>query len=983
METDDSSATDNIKQMIGSEFDNDNLEVIIFAGGTKTWSKGIEDVCKGAKLNNDNGNNVVYRVHPGDGIDSTTLEPLFGISLDNADISTPECMAGAINWIYDNYDAEHYSMIMWDHGGGINKDSCVNGVTGKGFSVKNLCQGFKSSNLYKAGKKFDFLGMDECLMGSLDIAMVLAPYADYYIGSEEFESGEGWNYSFYKELSELPSSRVNVYKKIVDDYVYDRRAASEDEQLMAVMDLSKASAVYTSYEKLMDSLCKYCDNDNTGAWYRKIQKIRANVTDFGRKDEAESFYDIVDVKQFLLKLKAEGICVNEISDFLNILDTMVIYHDSNKAEKGLIGLGIYVPFYTKTTDEEGNIIAEFYNKYMDWHIFPNYENFLKKYMSKLENADTILLADLLENVHVEIEEKNGNTSYYLVATIKDLETFKASLYSISIGTVCHERDSNGEGTDLVTEEVKVKDYVDKITDNTLKVEITELYENSFEGQIVNLKNDGTYNTFRAHVDDSKYEICYNDKTLYGFYDIENKGWMDDAGYDYSYIGNHYIQAGQSKVIYDENTEISYIKTYYDSEKMLFSNKAKIVQNSYGADYLGFVFILDSKSAHIFKDEEDFDMEFCTKFTDECKVNPVKYEVLSDAYLKDPVLKDMLTKAPSLGKPESSPMKIDLTFKNAYYLYKFLERRSYLNTCTWNQFVDNSGETSQSLNNYPRIIISLDDDKYLSVDEDNLKATVLYSALPDYYLPKITIGEDNYILPVSRANCSISIILSDSDSDTGYGASISVVDYKVTGITYKNETYDVDEDGNASDFINKIKEEDEDRTINELSIYKDDNTRCDIGLTQDSWDFSFDQINIRDDNRIGYSVYLSDNKEQSFTIVKFDAYNISVTGPSKLLTFGLFNRFSGNSSSDAASSASSGDSSDAATSASSGASSDTASSASSGSSSGKTGASVEDSSSGASSSAGAEASNGKETKTLSNIASTGSDIETPQLKSDAA
>ena len=108
LETDDGSATLNIKQMIGSGYDPDNMEVIIFAGGTKTWKNEIENVCKQTGYDNDSGNNVVYRVHPGNGINSDTLEPIFGVSLANADIGTPECMAGAINWIYDNYDAEHY-----------------------------------------------------------------------------------------------------------------------------------------------------------------------------------------------------------------------------------------------------------------------------------------------------------------------------------------------------------------------------------------------------------------------------------------------------------------------------------------------------------------------------------------------------------------------------------------------------------------------------------------------------------------------------------------------------------------------------------------------------------------------------------------------------------------------------------------------------------------------------------------------------------
>ena len=701
---------------------------------------------------------------------------------------------------------------------------------------------------------------------------------------------------------------------------------------------------------------------------------------------ADDYCDIIDVKEFLVNLKEKEICVDEISDFLSELDKMVIYHASNKDGTRLIGLGIYMPYFTKKIDDEGKVItAEAYKTYMNWHVFPSYENYLKRYMSRMENADAIVLADYLENIHVVVEGEGENQKRYLVATIIDTDSFLSSLYSISVATVCNGWNSDGEEKEIMTSSDIVEGCKNKITGNELRIDVTGTEGYTFEGQIVECcySNGLKMNFFHAYIDDRLSYVYFDDKGVinaFVFLDtFETVSEDSDKWEDYGYKGNHYIQIDQSQMTDYDEVGISYFTKDLLSEKMLFSKDAKVQTNS----NVGYSLILDPKSAHIFEDSDDLGIKFCTKLTDDCKINPTEYKNTDKLCPNNSKLVELITDESRSEDNDDAPMIIDLDFKNDYYFYKFLDRRSYLNTSAWSQFVDNS-DGNEKNNNYSGKDINLDKDDYLTADEDELNVKVYYYALPNTYLPTIKIDGNDYVLPVSSKDGSIKMMLSDADSDSGYEVTISVKDYEVTGITFNGDTYGTDEYGYVNEFTEMLKKLYDYDEINEITIYNSDNKPCNIGLTKGNWDFCFDKTNIIFDKRIGYSLFLSDyHSNDDNVIVIFDDYDISVTGPSKLLTFGLFSRFYRNSSSDAATSASSGDSSDAATSASSGASSDTASSASSGSSSGKTGASVEDSSSGASSSAGAEASTGKETKTLSNIASTGSDIETPQLESDAA
>lgn len=67
--------------------------------------------------------------------------------------------------------------------------------------------------------KLEWIGFDACLMSSLEVASVLAPYADYMIASQETEPGWGWNYAFLSVLSDraIPGDEMGEY--IVDSYM--------------------------------------------------------------------------------------------------------------------------------------------------------------------------------------------------------------------------------------------------------------------------------------------------------------------------------------------------------------------------------------------------------------------------------------------------------------------------------------------------------------------------------------------------------------------------------------------------------------------------------------------------------------------------------------------------------------------------------------------------------------------------------------------
>ncbi len=128
-----------------------------------------------------------------------------------------------MDWTLGNYSADHYLLVMWNHGEGIfsvgrggrgdsagasesQEPSRTRGVcndeTNGGWlhlwEMKNVFEEMKS----KYSATIDIVAFDVCWIGgSLETAYEFVPYADYLAGSQEEEPNPGWNY--YRPIGTL------------------------------------------------------------------------------------------------------------------------------------------------------------------------------------------------------------------------------------------------------------------------------------------------------------------------------------------------------------------------------------------------------------------------------------------------------------------------------------------------------------------------------------------------------------------------------------------------------------------------------------------------------------------------------------------------------------------------------------------------------------------------------------------------------------
>src|SRR6185369_18078988 len=85
------------------------------------------------------------------------------------------------------------------------------------IELKKVLTGIKK----KLSRKIDILGMDACLMSMVEVYYQMRGLADYSVGSEESEPGDGWPYDrILKALAAKPAmTPEELAKAIVSQYL--------------------------------------------------------------------------------------------------------------------------------------------------------------------------------------------------------------------------------------------------------------------------------------------------------------------------------------------------------------------------------------------------------------------------------------------------------------------------------------------------------------------------------------------------------------------------------------------------------------------------------------------------------------------------------------------------------------------------------------------------------------------------------------------
>ena len=116
-----------------------------------------------------------------------------------ADMGDWHHLVDFVNWAKKTAPAQHYMLIVWNHGSGWDKsgglkDNWLRGIsyddeTGNHMSTPDL------GNALAAIGKLDIYASDACLMQMAEVDYQIKDYTSYIVGSEQTEPGDGYTYN--------------------------------------------------------------------------------------------------------------------------------------------------------------------------------------------------------------------------------------------------------------------------------------------------------------------------------------------------------------------------------------------------------------------------------------------------------------------------------------------------------------------------------------------------------------------------------------------------------------------------------------------------------------------------------------------------------------------------------------------------------------------------------------------------------------------
>ena len=375
-------ATNDLMEMAAAEISS-NVNVIVYTGGCKEWKNRTVS----------SSVNQIYRIVGGGKLEC--LENNMG----SPAMTDPKTLTEFIKYAHENFPANRNMLIFWDHGGGS--------VSGYGYDEKNPKEGSMDlaeidSALASAGIKYDFIGFDACLMGTVETDLMAAKYADYLIGSEETEPGVGWYYTdWLTALSRNTSMEtLDLGKQIIDDFVDTcSRQCAGQKTTLSLVDLAELQ------QTVGDDFRAFCADTQemiTNGGYQTVSDARTCSREFA----TSSKIDQIDLVNFAQQMGTE-----EGRVLAQTILSAVKYNRTSANMTNAYGVSIYFPYNSKSAK-----VSQAISTYERIGLDDEYTDCIREFAS-LEGAGQSIMSQASPNPVSMLSGGSAGSSYDLLSTL--------------------------------------------------------------------------------------------------------------------------------------------------------------------------------------------------------------------------------------------------------------------------------------------------------------------------------------------------------------------------------------------------------------------------------------------------------------------------------------------------------------------------------------------------------------------------------------
>ncbi len=257
----------------------------------------------------------------------------------------PALLAGFCLQTIAAYPADKYGLVIWNHGGGW-RTAGLDDTSADNLTLLELASALNTvqTNI-GGGFTFDLLAFDECLMGGVETALEVYPYADVVVGSEEVTLGKGMNYTAalgYLAVESNASPQALGVRFSSTFAAFYLPSGPDQDEIFTTSAIDLGSSVFPPLITAIDALAVTLQT-NMAAEYVNIARTIETIESFQEDDY--NYYDLGDFCEALRQLSANATVQSNCATLLSALRSAMLFSDSGIERPHPLtrGLSIHIP----------------------------------------------------------------------------------------------------------------------------------------------------------------------------------------------------------------------------------------------------------------------------------------------------------------------------------------------------------------------------------------------------------------------------------------------------------------------------------------------------------------------------------------------------------------------------------------------------------------------------------------------------------------
>ena len=295
------------------------------------------------------------------------------LSDNNAvDMGAPQSLQDFIQWGRQTFPAEHYCLVVWNHGAGWRSVKLPQSTRGVSYDDQysthiDTIQLPAALNV-DGSHKWDLIALDASLMQMAEVAYEIRNTADFLVGSEESPPGTGYPYD--KILRDLVASPTQSGKDLGVAFAQEMLAANDP-----TSDITQSVLELAKIETIAPAL------DNLGSALTTAQTTQATAIAAARdSSESYAYPENHDLLHFLQLLPTGSPAVRSaITQVQTAVSSALIWNGHAGAHPHSNGLAIFLPTpaeYQQIEIQQNQGFGQSYSLLALTQAAPHWQHFL-------------------------------------------------------------------------------------------------------------------------------------------------------------------------------------------------------------------------------------------------------------------------------------------------------------------------------------------------------------------------------------------------------------------------------------------------------------------------------------------------------------------------------------------------------------------------------------------------------------------------------